>query len=417
MSDRHKLGVVHGSALYVGALIGPGLLLVPALAVQAAGAASIVAWGALLVLSAPLAITFAALGVRHPVAGGVSAYVREGIGSAAAAVTGGWFLVAVMIGAPAVSLIGGYYVADLTGSGTTVATIVGLAMFGTVLVANLFGLRISSGFQLTLSSVLVVVMAAAISTALPSRAGDNWTPFAPHGWWAVGTAANILVWLFVGWEAVAQLAGDFRRPAIDLPRAMALAFAVVTVIYIGLAVATIGVTGGTDSKVPLADLIAVGFGRTGRDATAVLAVALTMGTMNVYLSGSAKLMASLASDGDLPRWLAGDSERSVPRRPLALYTVTTVILLSLLVAGFSNTGDLVRATSACFIAVYLLAVLSAARVLTGRLRAVALFTLATVVGLAVFSSWFLAVPIVAAVLTLGLRESLRSRQESSLRMT
>jgi amino acid efflux transporter len=415
--DRHKLGVVHGAALYVGALIGPGLLLVPALAVQAAGAASIVAWGALLVLSAPLAITFAALGVRHPVAGGVSAYVREGIGSAAAAVTGCWFLVAVMIGAPAVSLIGGYYVADLTGSGTTVATIVGLAMFGTVLVANLFGLRISSGFQLALSSVLVVVMAAAISTALPSRAGDNWTPFAPHGWWAVGTAANILVWLFVGWEAVAQLAGDFRRPAIDLPRAMALAFAVVTVIYIGLAVATIGVTGGTDSKVPLADLIAVGFGRAGRDATAVLAVALTMGTMNVYLSGSAKLMASLAADGDLPRWLAGDSERSVPRRPLALYTVTTVILLGLLVAGFSNTGDLVRATSACFIAVYLLAVLSAARILTGRLRAVALFTLATVAGLAVFSSWFLAVPIVAAVLTLGLRESLRSRQESSLRMT
>jgi amino acid efflux transporter len=417
VTDRHKLGVVHGAALYVGALIGPGLLLVPALAVQAAGAASIVAWGALLVLSAPLAITFAALGVRHPVAGGVSAYVREGIGSAAAAVTGCWFLVAVMIGAPAVSLIGGYYVADLTGSGTTVATIVGLAMFGTVLVANLFGLRISSGFQLALSSVLVVVMAAAISTALPSRAADNWTPFAPHGWWAVGTAANILVWLFVGWEAVAQLAGDFRRPAIDLPRAMALAFAVVTVIYIGLAVATIGVTGGTDSKVPLADLIAVGFGRAGRDATAVLAVALTMGTMNVYLSGSAKLMASLAADGDLPRWLAGDSERSVPRRPLALYTVTTVLLLGLLVAGFSNTGDLVRATSACFIAVYLLAVLSAARILTGRLRAVALFTLATVVGLAVFSSWFLAVPIVAAVLTLGLRESLRSRQESSLWMT
>jgi amino acid efflux transporter len=417
MSDRHKLGVVHGAALYVGALIGPGLLLIPALAVQAAGAASIVAWAALLVLSAPLAITFAALGVRHPVAGGVSAYVREGLGSTAAAVTGTWFLVAVMIGAPAVSLIGGYYVADLTGSGTVVATIVGLGMFTTVLIANLFGLRISSGFQLAVSSVLVVVMAVALSVALPSHAGDNWTPFAPHGWWAVGTAANILVWLFVGWEAVAQLAGDFRRPEIELPRAMALAFGVVTVIYVGLAVATIGVTGGTNSKVPLADLIAVGFGRAGRDATAVLAVALTMGTMNVYLGGAAKLMASLATDGDLPRWLAGDVHRSVPRRPLALYTVTTVILLGLLVAGFSSTDDLVRATSACFIAVYVLAVLSAARILTGRIRIVALFTLATVVGLAVFSAWFLAVPLVAAALSVGLRQSLRARQTSSLRMT
>src|SRR5207302_6115788 len=103
MGGSHSLGVLRGAALYIGALIGPGVLLVPALAVERAGAASIVAWAALLVLSAPLAITFAALGVRHPVAGGVSAYVGEGLGARAAAVTGGWFLTAVLLGAPAVS--------------------------------------------------------------------------------------------------------------------------------------------------------------------------------------------------------------------------------------------------------------------------------------------------------------------------
>ena len=52
---------------------------------------SILAWAGFLVFSAPLAIAFAALGVRHPVAGGVSAYVREGFGARAAAVTGGCF--------------------------------------------------------------------------------------------------------------------------------------------------------------------------------------------------------------------------------------------------------------------------------------------------------------------------------------
>src|SRR6185312_15118881 len=147
---------------------------------------------------------------------GVSTYVREGLGAGAAALTGAWFLAAVLLGAPAVSLIGGYYVSDLTGSGTAVAALVGLAMFATVLAANVLGLRISSGFQLGLSSVLLVVMAVAIGVALPTHGGDHWHPFAPHGWWAVGTAANDLVWLFVGWEAVAQLAGDFRRPAHDL---------------------------------------------------------------------------------------------------------------------------------------------------------------------------------------------------------
>ena len=403
-----SLGVVHGASLYVGALIGPGLLLVPALAVQAAGAASIVAWAALLVLSAPLAITFAALGVRHPVAGGVSAYVREGLGDGAAAVTGFWFLTAVMIGAPAVSLIGGYYVADLTGSGTVVATLVGLAMFATVVTANVFGLRVSAGFQLALSSVLVVVMAVAISVALPSDAGRHWTPLAPHGWWAVGTAANILVWLFIGWEAVAQLAGEFRRPASDLPRAIGLSFAVVTVLYIGLAVATIGVTAGTTSKVPLADLVSVGFGNAGRDATAVLAVALTMGTMNVYISGTAKLAAALAQERALPRWLAGDAHLSVPRRPLAVISVVVLIVLTALIAGVANTSDLVRATSACFIAVYLLALGSAFRILTGRARAVAAVAVVTVIVLGVFSSWFLLVPLAAAAVSLVLRSSLRT---------
>jgi amino acid efflux transporter len=392
------LGVVRGAALYVGALIGPGLLLVPALATHAAGAASIVAWGALLVLSAPLAVTFAALGVRHPVPGGVSAYVRDGLGERAAALTGAWFLVAVLLGAPAVSLIGGYYVADLTGSGTVVAALVGVAMFATVLAANLFGLRVSSRFQLALSSVLIVVIGVAIGVALPSHGGDNWTPFAPHGWWAVGTAANLLVWLFVGWEAVAQLAGEFRRPELDLPRAVALAFGVVTILYVGLAVATIGVTGGDDSRVPLADLISVGFGRVGRDATAVLAVALTMGTMNVYLGGAAKLTAALAAEGVLPRGLAHDVHRSVPRRPLALFATVDAVLLAGLVAGIGTTDELVRATSALFIAVYVLATLSAIRILSGWIRLSAMVALAAVLALAVFSTEYLLVPVAVAAL-------------------
>jgi amino acid efflux transporter len=402
-----SLGVARGAALYVGALIGPGVLLVPALAVQAAGPVSVVAWAALLVLSAPLAITFAALGVRHPVAGGVSAYVREGLGDAAAAVTGGWFVAAVLCGGPAVALIGGWYVADLTGSGVGVAAGVGLGMFGAVLTANAFGLRVSSGFQLVLSSVLVVVIAAAVAVALPARGGRNWTPFAPHGWWAVGTAANILVWLFVGWEAVAQLVGEFRRPERDLPRSMALAFGVVALLYTALAVATVAVTQGTSSKVPLADLIAVGFGRAGRDATAVLAVALTMGTMNVYIGGAAKLIASLAQEGALPRWLAADAARSVPRRPLILLAISGAAFLAALIAGVSNTDDLVRATSACFIGVYALALLSAARILDGATRIAAAVTFALVLVLGAFSSWFLAVPLAAGVAALVLRTALR----------
>ena len=127
------------------------------------------------------------------------------------------------------------------------------------------------------------------------------------------------------------------------------------VLYVAPAVATIAVTAGSGSRVPLADLIAAGFGRAGRDATAVPAVALTMGTGNVYTAGSAKLAGSLASAGGLPRRMGGDAEPSVPRRPLAALAVTTAILPGALVADAISAAALVRATSACFILVYVLA--------------------------------------------------------------
>ena len=329
----------------------------------------------------------------------MSAYVRAGFGDAAAAVTGGWFVAAVIIGAPAVAIIGGYYVADLTGGGPTIAVGAAIAMFAIVLLTNALGLRLSSAFQLGLSSVLVAVMAVAIGVALPVKGGDNWTPFAPHGWLAIGTAANILVWLFVGWEAVAQLAGDFRNPSVNLPRAMAAAFAVVTVLYISLAVATIGVTGNSTSRVPLADLISVGFGRAGRDATAVLAVALTMGTMNVYIGGTAKLVKSLADQGALPRWLGG-AERSVPLPPLVLFGATGILGLGALAAGWLNATDLVRATSSLFVAVYVLTIASAVRILRGRDRAIAASAVVMVAIIAAFSGWYALVPLVVVGLSL-----------------
>jgi amino acid efflux transporter len=138
----------------------------------------------------------------------------------------------------------------------------------------------------------------------------------------------------------------------------------------------------------------------------VLAVALTMGTMNVYIAGAAKLSAALAQSGALPRALAADAWRSVPRRPLAVIAVAGVPLLAGLVAGIGDAGDLVRATSALFIAVYVLALLSAIRILDGRVRAAAAFAFAASLVLAAFSGWYLAVPLAAAVAWVGSRRVL-----------
>src|SRR5918998_656780 len=205
------------TALYVGAVLGPGVLILPSLAAEAAGPASVLAWAGLLALSVPLAIAFAVLGVRHPEAGGTAAYASAAFGRRAGTVTGWWFLA---------------------------------------------------------GGVLAALLLVAVVSALPESRAEHWTPFAPHGWGAVGTAASLLMLSFIGWEAVSHLAGELRDPVRQLPRAIFAALGVVVVLYLGLAVATVGVLGTAEpSRVPLADLMAAGLGETARTVTAALAFA------------------------------------------------------------------------------------------------------------------------------------------------
>src|SRR5260370_35277691 len=80
-SSAHALplSVPRATALYIGALFGPGLLLLPGLAAEQAGPASVIAWIALLGLSALFAAVFAALGKRLPSAAGAAGYARGGV--------------------------------------------------------------------------------------------------------------------------------------------------------------------------------------------------------------------------------------------------------------------------------------------------------------------------------------------------
>src|SRR5215469_18628565 len=86
-----SLTTSRGAALYIGALLGPGLLLMPGLAAAEAGPASILAWLGLLILSGLFAAVFVAWGRHSPSAGGVIGYVTAGLGPQAGLASGWMF--------------------------------------------------------------------------------------------------------------------------------------------------------------------------------------------------------------------------------------------------------------------------------------------------------------------------------------
>lgn len=378
-------------ALYVGAVLGPGVLFIPAVAAREAGPASVLAWAGLLALSIPLAATFAALGTRQPEAGGTAAYVRRAFGRRAGAATGWWFLGGVVIGAPAVALVGGFYVAELLGAGRGAAIAAAVAMIGIVLVTNAASLHTTARLQLGLAAVLAGLLLVAVVTALPHSEADNWTPFAPNGWLAIGGAASVLMFSFVGWEAGSHLAGELKDPRRQLPRAIGAALAVVIVLYLGLAAATIGV--GTTSDVPLADLMGAGLGDAGRMITALLAVLLTMGTMNTYVAAATRLAGALAEEGNAPAFLA------TPKLALTTMAGTAGTLLLALAVELIDVDALMRATSALFVAVYVTATAAGHKLLEGRARAAASVAFVAVLIVFAFSGAYILAPLAVLALT------------------
>ncbi|GLU31421.1 amino acid permease [Trinickia caryophylli] len=413
-----SLTVWQGAALYVGAVLGTGVIALPALAAKVAGPASLVAWFALVVLSAPLAATFAALGARYPDAGGVSTYVRHAFGARASAIVGWCFYFAVPAGAPAAAVFAGAYVADAIGGGSQTVWLTCAALIGAVSAANALGVTVSGRLQVILSSLLVALLVAAVAVSVPHARLEHLRPFAPHGWAAIAPAAALLVWSFAGWEAITHLAGEFRNPARDLPLASGIAVMVVGVLYLAVAGASVLVLGPSagEAGAPLAQLLVIGIGGQIRIVAALAALLLTLGTMNAYFAGAAKLGAALGRDGALPSWLAAGSRAGdVPRRSLAV--IAGLSALATAVVAVANVGPqpLVMLTTGSFVTVYALATAAALRLLPRGSGAYycALAALVAVIALCVATGWFLLWPLAMSACALLYLQWAKRRSKAS----
>jgi len=386
--ESRSLTTSRGAALYIGAILGPGLLLLPGLAAAEAGPASILAWLALLGLSGLFAAVFSALGRQVPSAGGVMGYVTAGLGRRAGRATGWMFLAGVVGGAPIVCLIGASYVTDLTSGGQATRAAVAAVLLLTVLGLAAGGLRASATAQLVLVSLLTVVVVVAVTGSASAARAGNWMPFAPHGWLSVGSAAATLMFSFAGWEAVAPLTTRFADPARQLPRAVATALAVTTILYLGLAVATISVLGpSAATDIPLAALLSHAIGTAGPDVAAVAAIVLTLGATNAYINGAAVLAGQLVQ-------AAPGGRRSAPMvRLLAAIGVAGLMLITLYGLRIVGTAALVAVPTVLFLTVYLGAMAAAVRVLRGRVRLAALPAGLAVAVMLGFCGWALVLPL------------------------
>ena len=216
-------------------------------------------------------------------------------------------------------------------------------------------------------------------------------------------AAAILMLSFVGWEAVAPLTTAFANPARQLTRVVAIALAVTSALYLGLAIVTIGVLGsGAATIVPLAELLLRAIGPAGTAIAAVAAVVLTLGSVNAYISGGAAMAGHLTrphrvGNERVENEQVGSTSQAQPSPQfLAAVAASGLLLITLYGFGVVSPAALVAIPTTLFLAVYLGSMVSAVRVLRGPARWAAVPASAAVAVMLACCGWALALPVLVA---------------------
>ncbi|GAA1905080.1 APC family permease [Streptantibioticus ferralitis] len=325
----------------LGSIIGSGWLLGALTTAVIAGPASLLSWVLASVMLGVLALAHAELGAAYPIAGGTARFPFFAFGPLVG-FTAGWvsWLRSVMISPIEVEATLSYsdrigwvhdqvHILHPNGTLTPAGLVIASCFMLLFTVINILGVRLLSS---TNSVTVVVKTAVPVLTAavLMSLAfhGSNFTAgggFAPQGAHGVFAALPAgVVFAFLGFEQAIQLAGEARDPQRDVSRAVIVAMAIGTAVYLLLQIAFIGALEPSALTHGWASPVGKGnFGPYATLATAlgaawlatvlyVDAVISPAGTGLVYMAGAARLSYAMGRQRVLPGPVAEVGRRGVP---------------------------------------------------------------------------------------------------------
>ncbi|MCI1695288.1 amino acid permease [Aneurinibacillus aneurinilyticus] len=416
---KKSIGLPQAVALYIGAVLGSGVLLVPGLAAEIAGPASLLAWGLMTLLVLPMALVMGLLSARFPNAGGVAYFVSRAFNTGAGGLIGWFFLMSVPIGAPVAALTGAGYMTVALGLGEGAKVGIAAFMLAVSLFINYFGMKVAGKIQVAVVLAIVFILVLAGIGTVPDIQAVNFTPFMPHGWLSVGQATAILFWCFIGWEAVSHLSEEFVDPQREAVKGVVIAAAVVGVLYFLTALATVGTHsyGASNSTASLVLVVEHLLGAGGAVAIGVTGLFICTATIIAYVGAASRLACSLAKEGKAPQVLSRTSERyGTPIGGLTFLIVCFTCILALYGTGVVSLTTLIQLPNATFILTYLGGCSAGIRLLQGNKFGVVISWLSFFLTLLIFPfvGWSVLYPLVIAFIYLAVRRYSKTAEAESM---
>ncbi|MFC7114193.1 APC family permease [Natronoarchaeum sp. GCM10025703] len=361
MSDgelKRDLGLYSAVTLSMGAMIGGGIFVLPAVGYKKAGPAIIVAYLLAGLIVLPNALSKAEMATAMSEDGGTYIYIDRAMGPLFGTIAGigVWFS---LVFKSAFALVGlGAYLLLLVSIPASLVKVVALGLGAVVILLNIVGTEKSGQVQGVLVTFVVLVLGAYVVGGVEPLESVSYTPFVTHGIGGIATATAFVFVSYAGIGEVASVAEEITEPGRNIPRAMLISIGVMMVIYTAVVGVIVGVVpaetlihGGPDggtSLTPMADSAERVFGGVGVTVVAITAVLALTSMANAGVLGTSRFLLAMSRDSLLPDQVGRINSRFLT--PVNAVLVTGGVLLALI--AFVPVVNLAKLASAFLILVF-----------------------------------------------------------------
>jgi amino acid transporter len=352
-ADNEKLGYWEVTAIGVGGMVGGGIFAVLGLSVSLTRGGAPIAFLMAGIVALVTSYSYARLSVTFPSQGGTVAFLNRAFGPGLLTGTTNillWISYIVMLSLYAYAF-GSYGATFFPPTSqllwkhilitSSIVGITGLNLLGAKLIGE-------AEDWIVLIKLLILVLFITVGIW-----GVDRTNLAPSAWSSsldIISGGMIIFLAYEGFELIANTALDVREAHRTLPRAYYSSVGFVIVLYILVAIVTVGTLPITKivaaQDYALAEAARPFLGRTGFILIAIAAMLSTASAINATVYGATRLSYVIAKDGELPREL----ERKVWGKPVEGLFITSGV--TLFIANLTDLSSMSTMGSAGFLLIF-----------------------------------------------------------------
>ena len=256
----------------------------------------------------------------------------------------GWIIIfSGILSAATVALGFGGYLAALIG----IPTIIPVAIFAAVLIMilsliNFVGIRASTWTNIIFTLIEASGLILIIIIGLPKLGTVNYFVLPAGGsFGTIFSAVALIFFAYIGFEDIANIAEEVKKPARNLPRAIIYSIIITTVLYCLTALSVVSILDYeliAASPAPLSDVASEILGPVGGIIMSFIALFATANTVLIMMIVTSRMMYGMARDRALPEGLSKVSPKfKTPAVAILITMILTMIPLGLYFIGDIST--------------------------------------------------------------------------------